>query len=183
MPRITALTPAQAPAASQPLLAAAEKKLGTLPNLFATIAHSPSALKFYLGQGEALAGGKLPAGLRHQIALATSGVNECDYCASAHTLMGKGSGVAVADLALNLQGRSADAKVQAALAFAKALVETRGHVGDAAFQAVRNAGWVDAEIVEIIANVGATVFTNLFNNAVDTVVDFPLVKAAAAETV
>jgi uncharacterized peroxidase-related enzyme len=183
MPRITALTLANAPAASQLLLAAAEKKLGMLPNLFATIAHSPAALKFYLGQGEALAGGKLPAGLRHQIALTTSGVNDCDYCASAHTLMGKGSGVGVADLAINLQGRSADAKTQAALTFAKAIVERRGHVGDAAVNAVRAAGWDDAEIVEIIANVGATVFTNLFNNAAGTVIDFPLVEAVAAETV
>jgi uncharacterized peroxidase-related enzyme len=181
MPNIPALTLASAPAASQSLLAAAEKKLGMLPNLFATIAHSPAALKFYLGQGEALAGGKLPAGLRHQIALATSGVNDCDYCASAHTLMGKGSGVAAADLAINLRGRSADARTQAALSFAKAIVEQRGHVGSAAVNTVRAAGWDDAEIVEIIANVGATAFTNLFNNAVGTVIDFPLVKALEAQ--
>ena len=88
MPRITALTTAAAPAASQPLLDAVHKKLGMVPNLFKTLAHSPAALQYYLAGSEALGGSALPAPLREQIALVTAGENECDYCASAHTLMG-----------------------------------------------------------------------------------------------
>ena len=183
MPRIEATTAANTPAASATLLEGVQKKLGMVPNLFKTIAHSPAALKFYFGQGEALATGKLSAGLRHQIALVTSGVNNCDYCASAHTLMGKGTGLQVEELAVNLLGQSGDAKVQAALTFSKQVLEKQGHVNAADVQAVKEAGYDDAAVMEIIANVAATVYTNFVNNASGTVIDFPLVKARALETV
>ena len=57
MQRIEALNPGNTPAASQVMLDAVQKKLGMVPNLFKTIAHSPAALQFYLQQGEALATG------------------------------------------------------------------------------------------------------------------------------
>lgn len=183
MPRIEAATAANTPAASAALLEGVQKKLGMVPNLFKTIAHSPAALKFYFGQGEALATGKLSASLRHQIALVTSGVNNCDYCASAHTLMGKGAGLPLQELALNLLGQSGDAKVQAALTFSKLLLEQQGHVSADDVQAVKVAGYDDAAVMEIIANVAATVYTNFVNNASGTVIDFPQVLARAVETV
>jgi len=183
MPRIEAATVANTPAVSATLLEGVQKKLGMVPNLFKTIAHSPAALKFYFGQGEALATGKLSAGLRHQIALVTSGVNNCDYCASAHTLMGKGTGLQSEELAVNLLGQSSDAKVQAALTFSKLVLEKQGHLNAADVQAVKEAGYDDAAVMEIIANVAATVYTNFVNNASGTVIDFPLVKTRALETV
>lgn len=183
MPRIEAATATNTPAASATLLEGVQKKLGMVPNLFKTIAHSPAALKFYFGQGEALATGKLSPGLRHQIALVTSGVNNCDYCASAHTLMGKGSGLQAEELAVNLLGQSGDTKVQAALTFSKLLVEQQGHMTAADVQAVKEAGYDDAAVMEIIANVAATVYTNFVNNASGTAIDFPLVQARAPATV
>jgi uncharacterized peroxidase-related enzyme len=134
-------------------------------------------LQFYLQQGEALAGGSLPAQLREQIALVTAGSNGCDYCASAHTLMGKGAGLAADEMAKNLQGRSGDAKTQAALDFAKAIVQSRGQVTDVQIQAVRSAGYSEADVVEIVAHVATNLFTNYFNLIAGTVVDFPPVSA------
>ena len=61
MQRIKALDVSAAPADSKVLLDAVQKKLGMVPNLFKTFAHSPAVLKFYLNQGEALATGVLPA--------------------------------------------------------------------------------------------------------------------------
>ena len=177
MQRIEALSPANAPAASAAMLEAVKKQIGMVPNLFKTFAHSPAVLGGYLKQTEALGGGVLPASLREQLAVAIAGQNHCSYCASAHTLMGKGAGVAVEELSHNLQGQSGDAKTQAAIDFAKALLNHRGQMGEADFAAVRAAGFGDAEIVEIIAHVGVNVFTNYFNNAVGTVIDFPVVSA------
>ena len=177
MQRIEALSPANAPAASAAMLEAVKKQIGMVPNLFKTFAHSPAVLGGYLKQTEALGGGVLPASLREQLAVAIAGQNHCSYCASAHTLMGKGAGVAVEELSHNLQGQSGDAKTQAAIDFAKALLNHRGQIGEADFAAVRAAGFGDAEIVEIIAHVGVNVFTNYFNNAVGTVIDFPVVSA------
>ncbi len=177
MQRIPALTTDAAPAASQPMLEAVRKKLGMVPNLFKTFAHSPAVLQYYLGGSEALSHGKLPAALREQIALVTAGANRCDYCASGHTLMGKGAGLNAAELADNLRGRSSDAKTQAALDFAAAIVSARGQISDAELQAVRAAGYGDAEVVEIVAHVAANIFTNYFNHIAGTVIDFPVVRA------
>jgi uncharacterized peroxidase-related enzyme len=150
-----------------------------VPNLLETFAHSPAVLQYYLAGSEALGGGALSAELREQIALVTAGENECDYCASAHTLMGKGAGLAAAEMSDNLRGRSTNAKTQAALNFAAAIVSERGRVSDAQLNAVRAAGYGDAEVVEIVANVVANVFTNYFNHIAGTVIDFPVVESAA----
>jgi len=178
MQRIHALDVSAAPAASAAMLEPVGKKLGMVPNLFKTLAHSPAVLKFYLQQGETLAGGTLPAPLREQLALVTAGANGCDYCASAHTLMGKGAGLAPAEMAANLRGRAADARTQAALDFARAIVDERGHVTDAQLEAERAAGFGDVEILEIVAAVVANIFTNYVNNIARTVVDFPLVRTS-----
>ncbi|MCV2359308.1 carboxymuconolactone decarboxylase family protein [Paucibacter sp. TC2R-5] len=179
MSRIAALNPVDAPAQSQPMLAAVKAKLGMVPNLFKTFAHSPAVLQFYLSGSEALSGTSISAALREQIALVTAGENECDYCASAHTLMGKGAGIAAPELAANLRGDSGDAKVKAALTFAKVIVAERGRISDADLALVRAAGYQEAEITEIVATVAANIFTNYFNHVSATDVDFPLVKAAA----
>ena len=175
MQRILALDPSTAPAASKDLLNAIQKKLGMVPNLFKTLAHSPAVLQSYVRQSEALAGGSLSPALREQIALVTAGTNGCDYCASAHTLMGKGAGLKQEEMANNLRGSADNAKTQAALDFAKAIVLNRGHVTDDEIKAVRGAGYSEAELVEIIAHVSANLFTNYFNHIAKTVIDFPFV--------
>ena len=179
MQRIPALTTSAAPALAQPMLNAVQKKLGMVPNLFKTIAHSPAVLQYYLAGSEALAGGALTGPLREQIALVTAGANDCDYCASAHTLMGKGAGLDAAEMKQNLVGRSDNPKTQAALDFAASIVRERGRINDSQLQALRAAGYGDAELVEIVANVAANIFTNYFNHIAGTVIDFPAVKASS----
>jgi uncharacterized peroxidase-related enzyme len=164
------------PEKSKPMLDAVAKKFGRVPNLIQTLAHSPAGLEFYLSQAEALSGGALNPPLREQIALVAAGINQCDYCASAHTLAGKGSGLTASELKANLAGYSHDAKTQAALHFAKQILTKDGHVSGTAVQDVRSAGYSEAEIIEIVAHVGMNVFTNYFNHIADTVIDFPLVS-------
>ncbi len=84
---------------------------------------------------------------------------------------------------MNLPGQSGDAKVLAVLTFSKRVLETQGHGGAADVQAVQEAGYDDDAVMEIIANVAATVHTNFVNNASGTVIDFPQVLARAVETV
>jgi uncharacterized peroxidase-related enzyme len=178
MPRLHPVAPADTPEASRPLLEVVAKRFGTVPLQVQTLAHSPAGLKFYLGQVEALAFGSLSPQLREQIALVTAGVNHCDYCASAHTLAGKGRGITPGELADNLRGISQDDKVQAALDLAKEVLQHKGNVGNDTLQAVRDAGYSESDIVEIIAHVGMNIFTNYFNHVAQTTIDFPLVETA-----
>ncbi len=176
MPRINPIELNQADAKSKTLLENVKKALGFTPNLMRTLAHSPAALEAYLGFGKALGSGKLSGQLREQIALAVSGVNACQYCASAHTAAGKMFKLDEEELAANVQGRSSTPKTEAALQFAQKVVVDRGWVEDEDVRRLRDVGYSDAEIVEIIASVAMTTFSNYFNHIAETEVDFPVVE-------
>ena len=146
MPRIaTPATIEAAPQAAQPLLQAVKKQLGVVPNMFRAIANSPAALEGYLGLNGALAKGSLEAATRERIALAIAEVNGCNYCASAHTYLGKSlAKLSEDEIAANRDGASTDVKANAAVGFAVRLVRSRGHVSEADLKAVRDAGYTDA---------------------------------------
>ena len=156
---------------------AIEKQLGVVPNMMRTMAQSPSVLEAYLGFGAALRRGRLSSGLQEQIALVVAEVNACDYCLSAHTALGAGAGLSPEQLTASREGRDSNPRSAAALTFARALLERRGAVTNQELERVRSASFSDAEIVEIIAHVALNVFTNYFNRAAETDIDFPKVTA------
>ncbi|MEM7282473.1 MAG: carboxymuconolactone decarboxylase family protein [Pseudomonadota bacterium] len=176
MPKINPINLSD-PGAARDVVDSVKKSLGSVPNIFATLAHSPAALEGFLGFSGALSKGVLPASVREQIALTVAGANECDYCASAHTLMAKGAGVAEEEARQNLRGQATDPKVAAILTFARNVVETRGRVSDQQLAELRSANVSDAELVEVIAHIGVNLFTNYFNHIADTQVDFPFVTS------
>ena len=179
MTRIAPVTAETASPKAQTLLDGVQKSLGIVPNMMATIAHSPATLQAYLGFGQALGGGTLGGKLREQVALAVAGENSCEYCASAHTAIGGNLGLDADELSRNLQGASQDPKTEAALTFARTVVDKRGWVSDADVQAVRDAGYTEGEIVELIGTVVINIFTNYFNHIAQTDVDFPKVAVGA----
>lgn len=140
MQRIPPIDPARAPAAVAGPLDAVKKKLGVVPNTFKTMAQSPAVLNGYLALSGAIGSGRLSARLREQIALAVAGQNGCDYCASAHTALGRMVGLAADEMKRNLEGVATDPKAQAAVTFAGRIVATRGRVSDTELTAVRAYG-------------------------------------------
>ncbi|MBS1993378.1 MAG: carboxymuconolactone decarboxylase family protein [Cyanobacteria bacterium SZAS LIN-2] len=182
MQNIAILEKNQASAEAQVLLGGVERQLGMIPNLFLTVAHSPAALKGYMQFSGALTAGKLSPKLREQIALATAGRNHCDYCASAHTLLGGKAGLQKDELELNLTGCSNDAKTSSALKFVVAVVEKRGEIEKSTLEDLVAAGFSDEEVVEIIAHIALNIFTNYFNHIAGTEIDFPLVTTKVGST-
>jgi uncharacterized peroxidase-related enzyme len=178
MPRLNPIDPAKAEGKAKTLLDGVHKALGMTPNLPRTLAASPAALEAYLGFGQALGRGRLGAKLREAIALTVAGANACEYCASAHTAIGKRLGVDAAELARNLEGRSGDPTADAALRFARAIVVKQGWVSDEDLREVREAGYGDGEIAEIVANVALHIFANYFDHVARPEVDFPRVAVA-----
>lgn len=179
-PRIATPTADQIPAASQPILDAVGKQLGTVPNLFKVEALSTAALEAYVGLNGAVSK-TLDLKTRERISIAVAQVNGCDYCLSAHTYMGTHMAkLDASEIAAARHGQSADVKANAAVGFAKKVAELRGQVSDADLAAVRDAGFSDAQVIEIIANVALNTLTNLVNNVAQTEIDFPVVRAAAA---
>jgi uncharacterized peroxidase-related enzyme len=173
---------AAAPAAAQPMLEAVNKQLGMVPNLFRLIANSPAALEGYLGLSGALGKGTLPAKTRERVALAVAEINRCGYCLAAHSYLGKNlAKLDDAEILANRKGGSTDAKADAAVRFAVHVTTARGHIRDVDLQAVKVAGYDDAQIVEIVVHVALNTLTNYINSVGQTEIDFP--AAHALETV
>src|ERR1700753_2522012 len=169
-----------APGESQPILDNVHKMLGFVPNLQRLMSISPNALGGWAALMGSLAK-TLDVKTRDGIALAVSEADGCDYCLAAHRyIAGNMAKLAADEIELNREGRSSDPKRQAAVAFAKALIETHGKVSDAQFASVKEAGWTDANIVEMIALAAQFLLTNFMNNAVQTPIDFPEVTPAKA---
>lgn len=179
MPRIEPLQPTDAQGKTRELYEGVYSAIGMVPNMMQAMGHSSAVLDGYLGFSRAL-NRSLNAGLREQIGLAVAGANHCDYCASAHSALGEKAGIEPDELARNLRGQSVDAKAYAAIQFAMAIVEQRGHVSDADLTTIRNAGYDEGEVVEIIALVSLNLFTNYFNHIADPEIDFPEVTTSFA---
>jgi uncharacterized peroxidase-related enzyme len=177
----TPATIGAAPVASQPLLAAVEKQLGVVPNMFRLIANSPAALEGYLGLSGALNKGALPAATRERIALAVAEINGCDYCLSAHSYLARHlAKLDEAEIIANRNGGSSDPKADAAVRFAAKVVHARGHVSDDDVRAVKAAGYDDAQVIEIVLHVALNTWTNYINVVAGTEIDFPFVTARKA---
>jgi len=180
MTRTAALTPDQVPAASKPTLDAISKGIGFTPNMMATFAASPIAFNAWAALLGSLSKA-LDVRTRDSIGLAVSEVNGCDYCLTVHSFTAEHMAKLPAeDIILARKGHANDPKRDAAVQFARRVIETRGKVGDADLQAVRDAGYTEANIMEIVALVAMYSLTNFFNNVFDPEKDFPAVPAAGA---
>jgi uncharacterized peroxidase-related enzyme len=180
MNRITLPTQNHIPAASVPLLDDVKKQLGVVPNLMKLLGISPAALGGYLSLNKALSKGTLDAKTRERIALAIAEINACNYCLSAHTYLGKNvTKLDDAEIAENRNGGSSDPKAAVAVRFAIRVALERGHVLDADFNAVKAAGYTQAEIVEIVLHVALNTLTNYINVVAQTEIDFPQVNSAS----
>lgn len=177
MARLNPVNVDEAQGKAKDLLEGVKKAIGATPNLIKTFALSPAVLEGYLGFSGALKGASLSTKLQEQIALAVAGTNGCDYCASVHTAVGGSLGVSADELALNLRATASDPAVDVVLKFARAIVETKGFVSDEDIARVREAGYSDAAIAEIVAVVALNIFTNTFNHVAGTEIDFPIVRA------
>jgi uncharacterized peroxidase-related enzyme len=181
MSRISIPTVDDSAAAAKPLLAAVHKQLGVVPNLMKLVGHSPAALEGYLSLSGALAKGKLGVQLRERIALTIAEYNGCDYCLSAHDYLGRNvAKISDSELQAARDARSEDAATQAALQFALRVAQAHGRVSDADLATLRLAGFDEASVVEIVANVAVNVLTNYINNVAQTTIDFPVVQARKA---
>ena len=180
MSRIPAINPDQATGQAATLLQGVERQLGFTPNVLRTMANSPIVLQGYLDFSRALTQGNLSSTFREQIALAVSEANNCQYCLATHSAIGRSVGLSEEVIGDSRRGDSLDPKKATVLAFARKVLETRGLVSDEDLAKLRKVGFSHGDIVELIANISLTVFTNYFNHLAETEIDFPPVDALNA---
>ncbi|WP_417624193.1 carboxymuconolactone decarboxylase family protein [Paremcibacter congregatus] len=175
MSRINLVTNETATSEQKELFTAITDQLGMVPNFLKIFANSPVALRGFLGLYVIAGAGSLDALTKERIALAVAEQNACQYCVSAHSAIGRKAGLSNAEIEAARAGTSQDAKAAVAVKLAKSLAEHSGAITTSELLDAQNAGFTDADIVEIITHVGMNILTNMLNNASRVEIDFPKV--------
>lgn len=175
MARIEPAVPGSATSAEAEALETIKSGFGSVPNLWAVVARSSAMTTGLLGLDTALKEGSFSGALAEQLAIAVAHENGCPYCLAAHTAAGRAFGLDERSASDARVARSSDPKVEAALQFSQAVVRERGFVSDAQLEAVREAGWDDAAVVELVGHVISNTLTNYLHHVSEVPVDFPAV--------
>lgn len=173
MSRIQPVTQPSPPVA--PSFSAMQRNLGMVPNLYATLAHSPALFNGFLAFADALSKGRLTARQRELLALAIGQANKCQYCLSAHTLLADKVGFTPEDIKEARQGNASDPVDHVLLQLAILLVTQRGVVSDEQLHNAYNAGLDDELVLEVLGQVVVNTMTNYGNHLAGTEIDFPIV--------
>jgi AhpD family alkylhydroperoxidase len=152
-----------------------------VPNLGEVVALSLPLTRALIAYDRHLAEGSFTRPVSELVAIAVAHENRCSYCLAAHTAGAMAAGVPAQDAADARTGHASDPKVQAALVFAQQAVRERGHITDEQLAAVREAGYGDGEIVELVGHAIATTLTNYLHHLSGVPVEFPAVEFAPAE--
>ena len=148
-------------------------------NFLHLLANSPAAFNAYVACAASLNQGQLTPRQRELLALAVGEINGARYCLSAHYAQARKLGVDEAEIRAARKATAADPATRAMLRFAQAVALQRGELSDPDFQALRQAGFTDALIVEIISHIALNIFTNYFNAVARTDLDFPMLRPGA----
>ena len=149
-----------------------KNKVGFVPNLYATIAYNDNALEDYLNLQNRKS--TLTTKEKEVINLVVSQVNDCRYCQSAHTAIGKMNGF-TDDQILEIREGSApfDNKLDALARFVKSITVSRTHPEPEVVEALFEAGYTKANLVDIIFVIGDKFISNLINGVTNIPIDFP----------
>lgn len=153
-----------------------KKKLGKVPNLYATMAYSQNALGSYLALQAAPT--SLTSKEKEVVNLVVSQVNDCEYCLAAHTFIGKLTGFTDEQILEIRSGAvSFDDKLNALAALTKSFVETSGKPDAELLNNYFEAGYTNENLVDTIVLIGDKIITNYLHGVTKVPVDFPAAPA------
>jgi uncharacterized peroxidase-related enzyme len=171
-----------APQASQPLLAAASRAYGFLPNLLRGMATSPALLEGYMTLAGIFNKTDLTETERQVILMTSNRLNGCVYCMAAHTAISSGAGVPSDVVSALRDGTAiADARLEALRLFTVKIVESRGWPTADDVQRLLAAGYSAQTMLEVILGTSLKVMSNYTNHVVQTPLD-PAFQAHAWST-
>lgn len=173
MTKFTMHTLETAPEASRPLLLNAKKTFGFIPNMFASLAESPTALRAYETLSDVFTESRLSPFEQQVVAITASIENDCEYCVSAHSVIAKDKAKLPVPIieALRSGGKLPDAKLDALATFTRAVVRKHGWVDDNAVKTVLDAGYDRGQLLDVMVGISMKTLSNLANNVTRTPID------------
>lgn len=146
-----------------------------VPNLYAAMALSQNALATFLNLSTAKS--SLKAKEKEVVNLVTSQVNNCDYCNSAHTAIGKMNGFTDDQILEIRTGQASfDQKLDALAKFTKSVSENKGQADQALIEEFFGAGYTEENLIDVLLVVAEKVFTNYLYAVTNVPIDFPLAQ-------
>ena len=172
MTMFTQHTQESAPPASRRAMAAVAAKQGYLPAAAALLAESPETLEGFLRLSAALDACTLDPVARKVVIMTVAARNGCRLCLAMHAarLASLGAAPSLA-AALRAGAPLADARLEAARAFALRVLDTAGEVGDAALGEFLGHGFTRRNALEVVLGIGAYTLSTLANRLTGAPVD------------
>jgi uncharacterized peroxidase-related enzyme len=150
-----------------------EKSIGFVPNLYAYFAKNETALSDYLSLQNRKS--TLRAKEREVINLVTSQINDCKYCQSAHTAIGKMNGFSDDEILEIRSGRATfDSKLDALARLTASVVTHRGKAEEDVVSAFFDAGYNEANLIDVVIVVGDKIMSNYLHSLANFPIDFPV---------
>jgi uncharacterized peroxidase-related enzyme len=151
---------------------AVQDKTGFVPNVFLALARRPDEFRAFFAYHDALMKkeGGLSKAEREMIVVATSGINQCQYCVVAHgaILRVRAKNPLIADqVAVNYRKADITSRQRMMLDFAVKVSRNSEEVGDADFDALRQHGFSDEDIWDIGAISAFFALSNRMANLID----------------
>jgi uncharacterized peroxidase-related enzyme len=158
--------------ANQEIFDGLQKALGFVPNLYATFAYSTTGLGRYLALQNTKA--SLSNKEKEAVNLVVSQVNNCAYCQSAHTVIGKMNGFNDEQIIEFRKGHSTDAKLNALVALAGHITKNRGYTAQDLVDNFYAVGYTNENLVDLVLLVAEKSAMNYLHNLTQIPIDFPL---------
>lgn len=173
MARLTLHTLETAPAASRPFVERAIANNGFLPNLIGVLANAPVALETYLTVSGINARSSLSLAEREVVQITAARIHGCDFCVAGHTAVAlKKAKLPVETVRALQQGAvTGDTMLDAVAAFSQAVIASRGAVGDAEYLAFTQAGYSEAQALEVVLGISLATLCNFANSLAGTPVN------------
>ncbi len=168
-----------APEGSLPVFDRMQKDFGFIPNLTAVFAESPALVEGYWALADSYTKTTLTPIEQEVVLMTNNQLNQCDYCTAAHTMAAHMKNIPEDTIEALRNGTPiADPKLEALHVFTRRINEARGWVSEEDIQAFLNAGFTQANILDVIMGTSLKLMSNYSNHIAQTPIDAPFQKYA-----
>ena len=163
----------EAPPQSREILENARRHFGFVPNLLASMAHSPVALGVYFYANLGFEFGTLTPAERQVVLLTASKENNCSYCSVSHSALARFFTNVPGDalIAIESGGNPEDPKLNALVSLTRELVSRRGYVSREMIRFFFDAGYKKEQLLEVLIGIGIKTISNYFDHIVAPEID------------
>jgi AhpD family alkylhydroperoxidase len=158
----------RAPEASRAPLEKLRETFGIVPNVAGIIANSPVLANIFVPLFAGVHAGTFTEAEIQTLLLTNAVTNSCAWAVAFHSYLALKAGLSPADVqAIRERRASREPRTATLSAYARDLIEKRGHVGEAAVKAFLSAGFKPGQALETLAVSAASTITNYALNIAD----------------